>query len=177
MEKIEELEQLLLQHMRTAGLRNNKENILIEEMLDIRKERRKLFAKILEKNKALEKENASLKEEIRLSNEKQGNFIQCLKDQYALDLNKREKEWNSLENALNKEIELIRENQRLTDDNKIEQIRKSYEVKLAQLETKLADIVKEKQLNDLTKAKLIAEDLLKKITNDLETKYHKKVNE
>lgn len=177
MERIEELEQLLLQHLRTAGLRNNKENLLIDEMLDLRKERRKLFTQIIDQNKILEKENEILKEERRVSIEKQSNMLTLMKDQHQLEMQKREEEWKLLETALKKEIELLNENKRLTDENKIENIKRSYELKLSQLEGKLSQIVKEKQLNDLTKAKLMAEDLLKKITHDMEAKYQKKIAE
>jgi hypothetical protein len=177
MEKIEELEQLLLQHMRTAGLRNNKENMLIEEMLDLRKERRKMITSLIEKNNSLQLENNELREQSRHLNDKSQALINLLKEQHKIELQRRDDEFKSLENALRTEIQLLHDNSKLNEEKSIEIVKSSYEAKFFKLETKLKQLLKEKEINDLSKAKMIAENLLQKVATEIEEKYKKRLAE
>jgi hypothetical protein len=177
MEKIEELEQLLLQHMRTAGLRNNKENMLIEEMLDLRKERRKMITSLVEKNNAVQQENNELREQSRQLTDKSQALINLLKEQHKTELQRRDEEFKTLESALRTEIQLLHDNSKLNEEKTVEVVKNSYEAKFFKLETKLKQLLKEKEINDLSKAKMIAENLLKKVTSEIEEKYKKRLAE
>ena len=177
MEKIEELEQLLLQHMRTAGLRSNKESGLVEEILDLRKERRKLFAQLTEKNRELIQENEFIKEQHRLTDQKQEQIVKVLKEQHELELSKREDEFQQKELLLREEIQLLKENHKLTEQREIEALKHNYESKFTKLEMKLRQLLKEKEINDLTRAKQMAEKFLKKSLTEIEAEHEKRLEE
>jgi hypothetical protein len=63
--RIEELEQGILQHIRTAGLRKPKETSLVDELLAIRRERRRLFAGIVVKAEQTSAALSSVSDELR----------------------------------------------------------------------------------------------------------------
>ena len=54
MEDIESKEELLLQHIRSSGLKKQRETSLIDEVLDLRKCRRQVFTALTEKLKDLQ---------------------------------------------------------------------------------------------------------------------------
>lgn len=177
MEKIEDLEQLLLQHMRTAGIRSSKENSLIEEMLDLRKERRKLFSQLAEKNERLTEENEFIKEQHRQANQKQEQLINLLKNQHDIEIAKREEEFHQRESSFKHEIALLQENHKLLEEKSYETFKQTYESKLGKLEQKLKQVLKEKEANDLSKAKQLAEKFIEKALVEMEESHKKKISE
>ncbi len=177
MEKIEDLEQLLLQHMRTAGIRSSKENSLIEEMLDLRKERRKLFSQLAEKNQRLTEENEFIKEQHRQANQKQEQLINLLKNQHDTEIAKREEEFHQRESSFKHEIALLQENHKLLEEKSYETFKQTYESKLGKLEQKLKQVLKEKEANDLSKAKQLAEKFIEKALVEMEESHKKKISE
>lgn len=59
-QKVEDLEQALIQHLRTAGIRKPRETALIDEVMDLRKHRRRLLAAVNAQLAVLQQENQQL---------------------------------------------------------------------------------------------------------------------
>jgi len=63
-ERIETLEQSLIQHIRTAGLRKPRECSLIDDVMNLRKDRRQTFTNLFKYAELLKEQNRSLKKKI-----------------------------------------------------------------------------------------------------------------
>ncbi|RYY82195.1 hypothetical protein EON63_13790 [archaeon] len=123
MESIESKEQALVQHIKTAGLRQPKELALINEILEIRKERRQVFSALTERCEALLTSNNELTQSMHI-----------LKEQVLIDLSEMEKrlekelaaqknEFLGRERVLQEELALRRENQKLHVEQEVSRVK------------------------------------------------------
>jgi hypothetical protein len=177
MEEIEEKEQLLIQHIRTAGLRQNKELTIIEEILTIRKERRKFVTQTNEKLQFLEKENVLLQNELSKIHDKHENLITKLLDNHQLEMKRFEKDFQLLEEKYIQDKQSSEQNQHQHDEELLNKYKKHYEMKLMKIEKKLQTLVIEKETNDLEHAQKIAEDMVKKVKQEVEEKYEQRIQQ
>eukprot|EP01032_Pedospumella_encystans_P025125 gene25125-28405_t len=72
--KIENLEQGIIQHVKTSGIRKPRELQLIDEIMDLRRERRKLFSTLVQQLRVTEGLNAEL-----------GSQLTAVKEKYATE--------------------------------------------------------------------------------------------
>jgi uncharacterized coiled-coil DUF342 family protein len=74
-DKIEQQEQDLIRHIHTSGLKTPRETSLVDEVMNIRKERRRLFTKLLNSNNSLQEINLSLIQRVSISEEAYKNEL------------------------------------------------------------------------------------------------------
>lgn len=177
MESIEDKEQALIQHLRTAGLRQPKEIALVDEVLEIRKERRRLYAGLQERVGALEAAKADLTQQVDSQRIRMVEDLDSLKTRYESELGKRDEAFRMLERSLREEKDLQSENVRLTEKKALDKLKHGYEAKLALLEGKLQEILAEKQSGELKQARALANSIAQKVTGEIEERYHKKLSE
>ncbi len=137
---IEEREQTIIQHIRTSGLRKPRESSLIEEMIELRKDRRKAFSAILSKNETISNQFSELKS--MFSNQK--DVLQheisiktvelqqelSLKNSQLEEITRSQEEYS---NRLKQRFHLA-----LREEKKI--LASQYEEKLQLIESKLAEV-------------------------------------
>lgn len=175
MENLEEREQILIQHLRTAGLRQAKEASLVEEVFDLRKERRRYFSQLQEEMGRLDQVNKDLCLELDQVKQHLMTDLTTLQKKHEREVAIRDEQLRLLEQSMKAEKEAQVENVKLTEKKSLDRLKASYESKLSLLEEKLKEIIEEKQQNDLKHAKMIANDLVKKVTIEIEEKYQKKI--
>jgi len=64
-EEVEALESALISHLHTSGLRPQRETSLVDEVMSIRRERRKLFASLISHSQTQDRQVALLKEQCK----------------------------------------------------------------------------------------------------------------
>jgi hypothetical protein len=177
MEEIETKEQNLIQHLRTAGLRQNKETALVDEVLELRRERRRLLSSLQERNGQLEKamlelerQNNTLQQQIQVD-------LDDIRQQHHTQLVQRDEQWHNLECLLREEAEHKTKTIIANEKLRYDAIKRSYEQKLVLLESKLREITHEKESKELQQAKSIASTIVSKVTAEIESKYQRKLSE
>ena len=174
MEKVECMEQAIIQHIRTAGMVNkSKETSLVDEFLDLRRERRKFCAATLNELENLKSRNHNLEDELKLA----VNAITICKEEYKKLSRQHEssiKESN--ESIISKYQELFRQ-QELSTKQSIIAMQQEYEAKIKLLETKVNEVFEEKNRSDKRDATEMANNLVRKAAADIEFKYVSKIKE
>lgn len=150
LEKIENLQQELITHIRTSGIRKPRETSLIDEVLEIRRETRRL-CNVLNgscnaSNEAIEKLRNDLAEMTVKRNENQQEELQTLKGKCE-DL-RREKD--ALELKLREEIKAELEKNNFVHKLRFDKLRQKYEQAISSVEAKLNDVTKERTASDGT---------------------------
>eukprot|EP01031_Cornospumella_fuschlensis_P023447 gene23447-28446_t len=157
MESIEAKEQALVQHFKTAGLRQQKELALVNEILEIRKERRQLFASLSETSSKLLASNNELSQTISILKEEAIQDMAELEDRYHKELEAQKTTFLHKERVLQEELALRRENQKLHVEQEVNRVKLVYESKLQLVESKLKRQVAEKitkEIEDKYKLKM-----------------------
>jgi hypothetical protein len=166
-EQIESLEQDLIQHIRTAGIRKSRETDIIEELMGIRRERRRLFGGLRSEIQLLEEANAALKskltrlvaaQEAEVAS-KHAGLIEQLKD--------RDIQLQNANKKMESEIRLIKERYEAAARSKVEKISQQYEDKLRLLDAKMQDlsIVSKEKVKE--QARQMAKEMVSNIEHQL----------
>jgi hypothetical protein len=170
-EELERLEQDLIHHLRASGVRKPRETSLIEEVMVLRRERRKVFSSLtLQLNKYVESyEDLKIKfskinEDYRLEKEK---FLSLIS---KFEIEKRN-EILKLDETLKKEFKLEIENNKAKEKDLLSKVKIKYDEKVKLIETKLNEIIVAKQKSDFFVAEKIAKEMVCKVKDDLESKY------
>jgi chromosome segregation ATPase len=174
---IESREQNLIQRIRTSGLVQSREVLLVDEVLEIRKERRQLFTKmngeismLQEMSQRWEQKALSLEQRI---DQLQREFLRREEDR---KIKNREEIENAKQEMLqHREKEASLAQAEFSRREEIMKIR--YENQLQELAAKIEQVTIEQKSHDLTQAKVIANKLVKKISSELEEKFLRKVRE
>jgi hypothetical protein len=82
-DQIENMEQAVIQHIRTSGIRKPRETSLIDELMDMRRERRKLFAALSERGRSLSTQCEGLLGDLAHVRDKQGRAVGRLESQVS----------------------------------------------------------------------------------------------
>eukprot|EP01031_Cornospumella_fuschlensis_P024321 gene24321-29401_t len=157
MESIEAKEQALVQHFKTAGLRQQKELALVNEILEIRKERRQLFSNLSETSSKLLASNNELTQTISILKEQAIQDMAELEDRYQKEIEAQKSSFLHKERVLQEELALRRENQKLHVQQEVNRVKLVYENKLQLVESKLKRQVAEKitkEIEDKYKLKM-----------------------
>jgi TolA-binding protein len=146
---IELKEQQLIQQIRTSGIRKPRETSLIDEVLDIRKERRKLFSLL---TNAIESSSARITEL-----ESQGNRHQSeLRSRETLleqRMENQKKELIRVEELHQQQLAVMAEKYAQTLKDEKRRIAHKYEEKMQLVESKLNELQSSKDNNEAVKAK------------------------
>lgn len=85
-DSIEQQEQDLIRHIHTSGLKTPRETSLVDEVMNIRKERRRLFAKLLNSSNSLEEINKTLIQRVKISEEAYKNELESKVEERTSEL-------------------------------------------------------------------------------------------
>ena len=163
---LEENEDLLIQHVRTSGLRKARETSLIDEIISIRKIRRQIFTNLLDKIKELSMEIESL-----------NNSNSINKNDFSTLVKVYDEKYTSYKLNLNKEMSLYKEKLKIqaqeskdrliqTASKEIKTMKNTYEDKIKKISLKLTELIENKKnTNELNETKIM------QIENDLHQKY------
>lgn len=168
MEVLDEMDQTLIQHIRTAGLRKAREVALIDEIMEIRRERRKLFSTLSTKMENLEKQNFELKaqedEKAIKSSEELNEKLVAKQDELSRLKQKCKLHINELNERHAAQIEDINE-----------KISKKYEGKLQLLESKIEELSSMKQTREKREADQSAQVIVQEQLLEVERKHAAKI--
>lgn len=175
--KIENMEQSIIQHIRTSGVRKPRETALIDEVMELRRERRKFSSTIHGQLKLLNSQNSQLAEETGALRERlqaaEQNAEQ-LRRKYA---ESREAERLQLEDKLNKELASQEEKLKFMEKINIAKVRNKYDERLKEIDVKLKEMLQEKAKAELKEARVIALELVEKAKLELEKRCNEKIAE
>eukprot|EP01035_Chromulina_nebulosa_P028613 gene28613-37811_t len=162
-EILEGMEQAVIQHIRTAGIVNkSKETSLVDKVLDLRRERRRVFSATINELETVKKEFIEL--QIRLQ-KAEADIIETKADFERATLQHK----SELVNCSAK--------QQLKEKSAIYEVRQKYETKIKLLESKINEVFEEKMKYDRKDAQSMASDLIRKAAEDIEAKYLAKMKE
>lgn len=163
-ENIEELEQQLIQHVRTAGLRKPREAPMIEEVMNIRRERRKLFSFMKDRIDSL---TSSIADITLVSESKSTEAIADLQAQ----LETKSRELQSIKHKYLTEMRAQHERHTRTLSTEIDSITEKYETKLRLLDGKIEKLSHVKDERNARAAQDMARLLAQEHLMKLEKQY------
>ena len=171
-DKIESLEQELIQHIHTAGLRKPREIALCEEIMIIRKERRQVYTSLNNHIKQLV-DNVNILSS-RLNAMNTNNDI--ISSQKMLLLQQKYDDLSTTSNDkieyLKNQIKKIQDNQDFVINNEKELLRQRYEKKTRLLDDKYKELSDSKNRRDTQIAEGLAADIILEKTSIIETGYY-----
>lgn len=171
-DKIESLEQELIQHIHTAGLRKPREIALCEEIMIIRKERRQVYTSLNNNIKQLIDNINILSSRLNTMN----NNNDILTSQKVFLLQQKYDDLNTTANDkieyLKNQIKKIQDNQEFVISNEKELLRQRYEKKMKLLDDKYNELSDSKHRRDTQIAEGLAADIILEKTNIIETGKH-----
>lgn len=177
MASLENADQLLLQHLRTAGLKSTKEGTLIEEVLESRKLRRKVINSYENKVKQLNSQLKSQEEKVHEVQETLQRRDEELRSLTTTLTSTHDYQLKNLESLLRKEMSETVDSIKKSSRKEMEKVRIKYEEQLQQVDLKLQELMEEKKSNDFVQAKEMANNIAQRIAQEYEAKYQKKVAE
>lgn len=177
LEALEEKEQILIQHIRTCGLRQAKESSLVDEVMAIRRERRKLFSAFQERCSSLVMQLEERAQELQAAKRSMSADLADAVSRYEEEISAQKEKLQLLEQLLREERIAQSERAKIIEQTSVGQMKLAYEAKLQSLEEKLREIVTEKQTAELTQARTLANSIVKKVTKSIEENYQRKLTE
>ena len=175
--KIENIEQSIIQHIRIAGIRKPRETSLVDEMMDLRRERRKFSASVHAQLRSLDNQNKALSEEILTLKDKVAQESQSLNDLERRSMDTRESERVHFEERLKKELDTQEEKMKFMEKINIAKVRNKYEERMKQIEMKMNEVFHEKAKAELKDARSIALKLVEKAKIEIEKRCNEKIDE
>ena len=175
--KIEGLEQNVIQHIRTSGIRKPRETQLIDEMMDLRRERRKLLSSLVQQLKSIDGINQQLTEELRLCKDKLAAESGHLQSQLSSLVSQKQSEYERFDEKLRRELEIQEEKMKFMEKINIDKLKKKYAERMLLLEAKVDEVSQMKAVGDQKEAKTIAMELVSKAKLEMERKCMEKISE
>jgi hypothetical protein len=172
---IETSENLLIQHIRTAGIRKPREIELIDEIMTLRRERRRSFSSIEQAARIFRKENISLQMQLEKAMKEAASEISLFKSSLSSSLKKKDLEVQSIINHYDDLFLKEKERNRFAMKSNEEKLAKIYEEKMRQVERKIEELVDAKAMHDQTTAEAIAFDLTAKSISELNEQHQMKL--
>lgn len=176
-DRLEQLEQTIIQHIRTSAIPKQRELLLVDEMLTLRTERRRYFSNIQTQVDKLKKDNDEYQKQLTTMQQSYVSEQEKSQRDCKVELQKCTEELQSLQHEYELEKRMHVENMKLLENEVTQRLKRLYDSKLNIIEIKLKEVMLEKQTNDLAQAKVIADSIVKKVSGDLEEKYQRKVAE
>jgi hypothetical protein len=176
-DRLEQLEQTIIQHIRTSAIPKQRELLLVDEVLTLRTERRRYFSNLQTHVDKYKKENEEYLKQLATIQQSHASEQEKSQRDYKTELQKRTEELQSLQHEYELEKRMHLENMKILENEVTQKLKRLYDSKLNIIEIKLKEVMLEKQTNDLAQAKVIADNIVKKVTGELEEKYQRKVAE
>lgn len=154
---LEAMEQSIMQHIRTGGLKKNRECAIIDEILNLRKNRRQLFSNIVRDVNSLNE--YSLTVEQALANEREYTTTRSTNTEIALkdDVARLSNEIKQINDSHKIQIDELRESSRKSIAIEVAQVKLKYENKLRLLEEKVFAIQTASKESNEEQAKKLAQ--------------------
>jgi hypothetical protein len=175
--KIENLEQNIIQHIRTSGVRKPRETALIDEVMELRRERRKFTSavhsqlKVLDgQNKVLVGEVSELREKLHIAGAAEELTRRTLADS-------RESDRTQFEERLARELATQEEKLKFMEKINIAKIRNKYEERMKEYDLKMKELFQAKAKAELKDARTIALELVEKAKLEMEKRCNEKLAE
>lgn len=175
--KIENLEQNIIQHIRTSGVRKPRETALIDEVMELRRERRKFSTTIYGHLKALDKQNSALQQEMDALRHRLQTSTAGEEQLQRKQAEMRETERQQFEERLKNELATQEEKLEFMEKINIAKVRNKYEERMKELELKMKDVFQERAKTELKDARTIAMELVEKAKVELERRCNEKIAE
>lgn len=175
--KIENLEQSIIQHIRTSGMRQPRETALIDEVMELRRERRKFSTAIHGQLKATDATKIQLLGEVNDLRSKlhaSESLVAELRNELARF---KETERTKYEEKLQSELATQEEKLKFMEKINLAKLRNKYEERLKEVETKVQEAYREKAKGELKDAKTIALELVEKAKVELEKRCSERIEE
>ena len=172
---IENLEQNVIQHIRTSGIRTPRETQLIDEVMELRRERRKLFSTVVNQLRTVDSLNAQLTDDLNNLKEKQAKEATGLQAQLAHLLTQKQNDHENFDQQLRKELEIQEEKFKFMERLNIEKVKKKCEERMKLLELKVNEVLQAKAQADNKDARKIAIELVTKEKEEMEKKCNDKI--
>jgi hypothetical protein len=175
--KIENLEQNIIQHIRTSGVRKPRETALIDEVMELRRERRKFSSAVHSQLKALDGQNKVLVDEVTELREKlqvAGTAGELTRRKLA---ESRETDKTQFEERLTKELATQEEKLKFIEKINIAKIRNKYEEQMKEYDLKMKEMFQAKAKAELKDARTIALELVEKAKLEMEKRCNEKLAE
>lgn len=138
-EDIENREQSILQHLRTSGLKKVRENSITEEIMELRRCRRRVFRDIISK---VCSQDDSLKTQEKDLVDKMNTEIESRVGVLKKELEVKNNELLQLRGRFIAEVEAVKQSESSAAKEKVLEMRTHYESKIQLLEAKFSDINK-----------------------------------
>ena len=175
--RIENIEQSIIQHIRTSGIRKPRETALIDELLDLRKERRIFSSSIHNQLKSLESQNKLLFDELNELKKNTSNELKTAQDNEKLLQIQLQTEKLHFEERLKKELHDQEEKLKFLESMNMNKLKKKYEERVKMMDDKVSEVFKEKAKSDMKEARNLATDLAEKAKVQIERRYNEKLAE
>jgi DNA anti-recombination protein RmuC len=175
--KVENLEQSIIQHIRTSGVRKPRETALIDEVMDLRRERRKFSADVQNHIKSLEKQNMHLSDELRVLKERLDSEVEKAQVQSRTLPEQREADRLQFEERLKRELATQEEKLKFMEKINIAKVRNKFEERMKEMEIRANEMIDEKARAELKDARSIALGLVEKAKIELEKRCNEKIAE
>jgi hypothetical protein len=175
--KIENLEQNIIQHIRTSGVRKPRETALIDGVMELRRERRKFTSAVHIQLKALDGQNKVLVDEVSELREKlqvAGTADELTRRKLA---ESRETDKTQFEERLMKELATQEEKLKFIEKINIAKIRNKYEERMKEYDLKMKEMFQAKAKAELKDARTIALELVEKAKLEMEKRCNEKLAE
>lgn len=170
MDDIETKEQNLIQHIRTAGLQKRREMLLVDEVLELRKAKRKLLT-------SLTAELENVKEESTVANVKSQKIIKDSQEQLVLIKRLYEEKFDKFKNELfDRYQQLEEENNELKSMNaKYKESQCEHHAKMKILDNKMKELKDIQRRNETTMRQEIESQMKQQLSKDIELKYEQEI--
>jgi hypothetical protein len=171
MDELENLEQQLIQHLRTCGIRSAREVSLVDEVLDIRKARRQLFAALETAARSAQQAAAEQVSVAAAEKEKLAKQLAECADTQQRDLRALHDAWESRERDMRNDEELRL--QRLKEDwgHRFDSLKARFSDENSALTDKLEMLSRERDAQEQRLTVTIEERLRSQLTDEFQTKF------
>jgi hypothetical protein len=134
---LETMEQSIMQHIRTAGLKKNRECAIIDEVLNLRKNRRQIFSNIVKDIHSLQEYSLTVESALADERENATNRSTKLENELREDVARLTSEVRHVREKHRIQIEELRESSRKSMAIEVAQVKVKYENKLRLLEERV----------------------------------------
>jgi len=178
--RLETMEQELIQHIRTSGVSQSRELSLIDEVMNIRTERRKLFSVMNKMVHELQQVCDDSKRGIVMKDDEISSLItkhrslQDINDQLLQDMADREVHYRD---KYKEDVEVEMKKMSAVHDKHIQALNINHLEKIRLLESKIEEVQQMRVAVDQQSARKVAVGLLESAKEEMMRKYNKKIAE
>ncbi|CAE7364996.1 unnamed protein product [Symbiodinium microadriaticum] len=140
LESLESMEQTIMQHIRTSGLKKNRECCIIEEILNLRRRRRQIFAGIIKDISSLQESSVTVESALAHERESSTSRISKVESDLKAEVSAQSAELRRLKERHRAQLEEIKGDQRSAIAGEVARVKAKYEGKLRLLEERVGAV-------------------------------------